>query len=283
MGAIPGDRNKPNWEAMETGDYVLTVYDSAYHYLSKVAYKFHNKTVAEKIWGKDNTGKTWEFMYFLTKPFKFDEPVRISELNSFLNKNYLNHEYRGFTKISDVKIEIIEKEFGSLDQFFQEKFNVPGIAEPEDNTLTDLEDEYDKTGAFKPENLDDERKRILALIVQRRGQPAFRKSLIVAYNGKCAVTGCDALDALEAAHINPYKGEHTNTLKNGLLLRADIHTLFDCGKIAIDSSDMTVVLSEDLKYSTYKVLHGRRLLLPDDPSEHPDKTAIDSHRRNTGI
>ena len=268
---------------MEINDYVLTVYNNAYHYLSRVTYKFHNKTVAEKVWGRDDSGKTWELMYFLTKPVKFNKPVHTSELTFDLDDNYLNESYRGFTRISDAKIEIIENEFGSLDQFFLEKFSVLGIVEPEYKTLTDLEDEYDKTGALDLENLDDERKRILALIVQRRGQSTFRRKLIAAYYRKCAVTECDAEDALEAAHIIPYQGEHTNTLKNGLLLRADIHTLFDCGKITINASDMTLILSEDLKHSTYESLSGKKLLLPDDPSECPDKATLDAHRRNTGF
>lgn len=57
------------------------------------------------------------------------------------------------------------------------------------------------SGGFSPTNEVDERHRVLATIIRRRGQPAFRKSLIKAYGGKCAMTGCDALDALEAAHM----------------------------------------------------------------------------------
>ncbi len=53
--------------------------------------------------------------------------------------------------------------------------------------------------------------------------------LLKAYSGRCAVTGCDAEPALEAAHLRPYKGPESNTAANGLLLRSDIHTLlFGC-------------------------------------------------------
>jgi putative restriction endonuclease len=69
----------------------------------------------------------------------------------------------------------------------------------------------------------------LRCIAARRGQAAFRAALIDAYGGRCSITGCDAVEALEAAHISPYKGDHTNDVTNGLLLRADLHTLFDLG------------------------------------------------------
>ena len=88
-------------------------------------------------------------------------------------------------------------------------------------------------GYFDPANTKDERDRTLREIVQRRGQPKFRYDLIAAYGGKCAVTGCDVLQALEAAHISPYLGEQSNHVSNGLLLRADIHTLFDLNLFAI--------------------------------------------------
>ncbi len=48
-----------------------------------------------------------------------------------------------------------------------------------------------------------------------------------AYGGRCAVTNCDIEDVLEAAHISPYNGPSTDQVYNGLLLRTDIHTLFD--------------------------------------------------------
>ena len=93
-----------------------------------------------------------------------------------------------------------------------------------------------------PESMEDARRRIEATIVLRQGQGAFRDSLLEAYGCRCAISGCDVPEALEAAHIIPYKGEHTNVVVNGLLLRADLHTLFDLGLIAIDTADLLVLL-----------------------------------------
>lgn len=75
----------------------------------------------------------------------------------------------------------------------------------------------------------DARERQIAEVVRRRGQARFRAALIKAYDGKCAITGCDAVEALEAAHISPHRGIHTDHVQNGLLLRADIHSLLDLG------------------------------------------------------
>lgn len=78
---------------------------------------------------------------------------------------------------------------------------------------------------FDASNTRDARDRINRSIAIRRGQPALRSKLMEAYEGKCAVTACSVVDLLEAAHIRPYRGPHTNHIQNGLLLRADIHTL----------------------------------------------------------
>ncbi|MBE2321408.1 HNH endonuclease, partial [Solirubrobacter sp. CPCC 204708] len=71
----------------------------------------------------------------------------------------------------------------------------------------------------------------LTAVAQRRGQSTFRNQLLEAYDLRCAITGSNAVAVLEAAHICPYRGDHTNRVDNGLLLRADIHTLFDLGLI----------------------------------------------------
>jgi hypothetical protein len=81
--------------------------------------------------------------------------------------------------------------------------------------------------ALPPLDAEEARKRTLAEIIRREGQPAFKTKLVRAYNGCCAVTGCDELGALEAAHIHPYQGPDWNKIQNGLLFRGDINTLFD--------------------------------------------------------
>ncbi|MSQ13700.1 MAG: HNH endonuclease [Dehalococcoidia bacterium] len=138
-------------------------------------------------------------------------------------------------------------------------------------------------GAFEPDSIVEGRERVLASIVRRRGQPEFRLGLLSAYRGRCAITGCDAVEVLEAAHIVSYKGPETNHPANGLLLRADIHTLFDLGHIAIDSGTMTVVVSSNLESTSYADLKGKPLRLPKDERLHPSKAAFDRHRARVGL
>jgi len=80
----------------------------------------------------------------------------------------------------------------------------------------------------------DARLRVIRQIVARRGQKAFRVMVLDACGDGCVITDCDAGSALEAAHLQSYRGADSNVISNGLLLRADIHTLFDLGLLAID-------------------------------------------------
>ena len=121
--------------------------------------------------------------------------------------------------------------------------------------------------------------RILALqiVALRQGQPAFRRSLLTAYSGACAVTGTATERVLEAAHIAPYKGEHTNRSSNGLLLRADIHTLFDLHLVTITPDHVVHVSAEvgDAEYSQYD---GQGLArLPTMLTDLPDGEQLAKH------
>ena len=148
-----------------------------------------------------------------------------------------------------------------------------GLADPSETLLPAAADEE----PFDPDNEKDARERIERTIVQRRGQQGFRESLISAYEGKCAMTGCSILDVLEAAHIVPYRGEHTDKTPNGLLLRADLHTLFDCRLVAIDPDTMEVLLAPRIADSEYKKWCGRRIRLPKTPKAQPNTAALRKH------
>lgn len=129
-------------------------------------------------------------------------------------------------------------------------------------------------GAFDPDGIEDARHREFRSIVRRRGQPRFRKQLLNAYNSRCAITGCSIEAILEAAHIHPYQGDQTNVVSNGLLLRADIHTLFDLKLVWVDPEHYLVHVSDLLVDSEYAALQGRALTLPQNEGEHPSKLAL---------
>ncbi len=124
--------------------------------------------------------------------------------------------------------------------------------------------------------LHDARDRAKRTIALRQGQPAFRAALLSAYKGACAVTGYATEWVLEAAHISPYLGTHTNVTANGLLLRADIHTLFDRFLLTI-TPDYMVHVGPDLSNGPYGSLAGAPLHLPANPDQQPSGDALRSH------
>lgn len=136
---------------------------------------------------------------------------------------------------------------------------------------------------FDPKNLLDTTQRIIASIVRRREQNRFRTQLLTAYEEKCAISLCAVEETLEAAHITPYWGLETNVISNRLLLRSDLHVLFDLSKIAINSQDMSVILAPALFNTEYELFHGIRLHLPSLSHNLPNKLALDHHRSWTGL
>jgi len=141
-----------------------------------------------------------------------------------------------------------------------------------------LPDDAGDEEPYNPTSKMDGREKILRSIRVRRGQQSFRNSLLRAYSEKCAFTDCEVLGVLEAAHISPYRGEHTNRVANGLLLRADMHTLFDSGLITIDPTKRTIQLHHTLMKSEYACLHNKEVRPPLHKKDYPNKIALTEHR-----
>ena len=111
-------------------------------------------------------------------------------------------------------------------------------------------------------------------VKKRLRQSKFRKELLIVYNNTCAVTGSKVAPLLEAAHIEPYNGAHTSVVKNGILLRSDIHDLFDLyvdGKRLINiSTDYKIEVHPSLKVSEYWVYNGKEIKLPKEKDDYPE-------------
>ena len=121
-----------------------------------------------------------------------------------------------------------------------------------------IREEISRNPTFDPKDLEDGRRRITRDILARQGQRAFRENLLSEY-GCCVISGCSVTHAIEAAHIVPYKGDKTNVIENGLLLRADIHTLFDLGLISISPVEHTVKISQRLIGTEYESFEGIKI------------------------
>jgi putative restriction endonuclease len=116
---------------------------------------------------------------------------------------------------------------------------------------------------------------------QRLGQGAFRVLVTDAYERRCAVTGEKALPVLQAAHIRPVTKEGTHQLDNGLLLRSDIHALFDQGYVTV-TPDHRFLVGKRLKKDfdngePYYPLSGTRIWLPGPSEDRPNRELLEWH------
>lgn len=119
------------------------------------------------------------------------------------------------------------------------------------------------------------------LVAPRLGQGAFRLAVTSAYGAACAVTSEHSLPALEAAHIRPFADGGPHAVSNGLLLRSDIHRLFDRGYVGV-TPEFRFVVSTRLKrdYSngrTYYPLAEKVIQLPSMTADKPDPALLQWH------
>lgn len=103
-------------------------------------------------------------------------------------------------------------------------------------------------------------------VLQRRGSEEFRQKVLKAYGGKCAVTGSDAEAALEVALIDP---DGPSEVKNALLLRADVRTLFDLNLLRVHPKTRKVVLAESVQDGSYARLWSRPVRPPQSKDDYP--------------
>jgi putative restriction endonuclease len=123
------------------------------------------------------------------------------------------------------------------------------------------------------------------LVKSRLGQPGFRAVVTDAYQQRCAISGEKTLPVLEAAHIRPYADNGPHSLANGLLLRADLHILFDQGYITV-TKDLQVKVSPKIKeeyengHEYYAFNKAPLIQLPTLLKERPDPTFLEWHDKN---
>ncbi len=121
-------------------------------------------------------------------------------------------------------------------------------------------------------------------VLPRLGQGAFRVIVTDVYRRQCALTDSHILHVLDAAHIRPYSEGGSHDPNNGLLLRQDIHTLFDRGYVTV-TTEHAVEISHRLKDEfdngkEYYALHGKKIRLPDTPAFRPSHNQLTWHNEN---
>src|SRR5688500_10930872 len=119
------------------------------------------------------------------------------------------------------------------------------------------------------------------LVQPRLGQGAFRVLVTDAYERRCAMTGERTLPVLDAAHIVPYIAAQRHAVPNGLLLRSDLHRLFDKGYVTV-TPDFRIQVSRRIREEfangrDYYALAGKEIRLPGAPDDQPDRRALEWH------
>jgi len=221
-GAVWVIRNLPTWEQMERGDFVLCVYDGVYHYVSRLLAKYDNPECAEAIWGTNDEGQTWRYMYFLTEPIKNYRPV-------YEYEDYLHSRYQGFTRIADARLDEIEEDYGSIEEFIKETLQyegegLPGGLRPETDRSEKIAEDslhVDDVTHGDVDNAipDTEGKKRIRLHASYERSPKNRRLAIKIHGTTCAVCafnvdetyGKDYADSyIQIHHIKPlseYEGE----------------------------------------------------------------------------
>ncbi len=117
-----------------------------------------------------------------------------------------------------------------------------------------VEDKAEPTDDYQP--IQDEDKRQAYARRVRKGQSRFRKALHTLYGSRCAFTGTDEEAVLEACHIISHAKTGDNSLDNGLLLRSDIHVLFDEHLITLANDGLRILVHKDVTAPEYSRLRG---------------------------
>jgi putative restriction endonuclease len=123
------------------------------------------------------------------------------------------------------------------------------------------------------------------VVLPRLGQGSFRIMVTDAYERRCSITGERTLPALDAAHIIPFSEQGQHAVNNGILLRKDLHALFDQGYLTVTPS-LSVKVSRRIKEEfdngrDYYSLQGATIRTPANFSDQPSRDYLDWH--NTRI
>jgi putative restriction endonuclease len=121
-------------------------------------------------------------------------------------------------------------------------------------------------------------------VYPRLGQGSFRLIVTDSYDRRCAFTNSPVLHVLEAAHIRPYSLGGTHLPSNGILLRQDLHTLFDRGYMTVTPSYRIEVSSrikeEFHNGKEYYALHGQNMRVPEYGERQPSVKFLKWHNDN---
>jgi putative restriction endonuclease len=304
-GAVPGQGNQRNWDYMNPGDYVLCVYGNAYQHAAQVLGKYDNRRFAERVWGTNAEGKTWQYTYFLSEPVDVDR--RVPEVADYLNRAYL-----GFARISPEKVDAILDDFGSIDGFIHQVLGGPesgvgtthGLHRVTEQDMGELEDAKDLAQTEVNQEMATIRDRLAQDPKLREGldrqttqtsarprSAAFEIGVKRVYGFRCAICGSglrtpDQKPEVQSAHIYPKRLDGSDDVRNGICLCRRHHWAMDAGWLSI-ADDYTILVREDLPdHEDYRFIgeyEGEKIRLPSVSESAPDPMYLHEHRSLTGF
>lgn len=113
--------------------------------------------------------------------------------------------------------------------------------------------------------------------MRRRHQEKFRKAVLAAYDGRCAMTGVSSSSVLQAAHIDSFARSRSHAVTNGILLRADVHLLYDAHLLTVLPDSGDIVVSRAVTDPAYRDLDGGRVRFPKHRDCWPDEKLLEVH------
>lgn len=114
---------------------------------------------------------------------------------------------------------------------------------------------------------DDDLQKVLAFVLKRLNQSKFKKIMNELYQNKCAISGIVIPVLFEAAHIKAYSESGNNSNFNGILLRNDLHRLFDAGLLRIEPDSLEISIDNSLSDTDYQNFDGKKLAKRSDGSD----------------
>ena len=191
---------------------------------------------------QDTGGRTYEVGPDCFTAYIGLNSQNIEELRELVRKE---RKRRGISE--PVNIDDLE-----IDDYEGEPFEPSSLGAEEALTTERVGEEFEPIDG-------DHRSTVERQIKERRGQREFRDRIRERYGDRCMISGCDVMHVVEAAHIKPYRGDADNHPENGLLLRGDLHTLFDLDLIGIEPSTLIVRVHPELRRSGYEVFEAQSL------------------------
>ena len=110
-GAVPGPMNEARWEKMSPGDVVLIYNDGRIRFAGEIAAKVRNKELARYFWNDDDSGSTWELMYFIVNEERTD--VAIEKLNPLFGYQ-AHYRPQGFSMINEAAVSNFAQNYGDI-------------------------------------------------------------------------------------------------------------------------------------------------------------------------